>query len=103
MHGLAVDDQHQLIEKLTEKIESLKQRQDNLTPYEQWKIDQEEHSLECRRKMEVDYEYFKLKKENAHLTDENDELKSKYFFWKEKAQSYREDYFNLLERRCEKQ
>ena len=94
-----VKEYHDLKEKnnvLTSNIESLMKTIEKYKPIG-FSEESQEHSLEYRNKMSVDYEYFKLKKENMILKDENDELKSKISFWKEKAHHWRNEYFSKLE------
>ena len=78
--------------ELTEKIEELEKKNTNpLSYFEQQKI----HSAECRAKMEVEYEHYKLKKDNAFLQDEIDELKSNIDFWKNRCKEWRKKFFDL--------
>lgn len=53
-----------------------------------------------KQKMEVDYEYFTLKKRNAFLKDKVDELQSKVDFWKPRCKRWRSKYHEFLEKRC---
>lgn len=81
---------------------TLKEKYDELAKRElppSYMEQQKAHSLQYRAKMETDYEYFKLQKENDILTDEIDELKSKVSFWKEKCIHWRTEYHNLFERK----
>lgn len=85
---------HKQYYEIKEKYEELVKREQPPSFLEQQKA----HSLQYRAKMESDYEYYRLRKENDILTDENEELKSKVSFWKEKCITWRERYHNLLER-----
>lgn len=88
-------------EELNDIIESLRNELERYKPYGVFE-DSINHSLEYREKMATNYEYFKLKKENAILSDEKEELESKVSFWKEKCLSWRDKFFKISERLCKK-
>lgn len=79
--------------ELKEQIEQLKNNDSYST---------NDDSSNFREKMSVDYEYFKLKKENVLLQDKFEELESNRNFWKEKCINWRTKFCNLTERLCKK-
>ena len=71
------------IKEKYENLEKNKQQKPSLSNYHE--------------KMVVDYEYFKVKKDNQLLKDKCDELESKVNFWRDKCVSWRESFFSIFE------